>query len=564
MENKNVFIAIALSMSVLLFWSAFFDPPQPIDKKNQKILNSQSEKKMTDNGIVPSIGETIVKENISRKDSLKKTNRIFLENKKIKGSISLEGATIDDLSFKNYKVDIKSDEIVQFLNPKETKNGYFAETGWASIGNKIKVPTNKSVWSVVGNKVLSVNNPVTLEWSNGSNLIFRKKIEIDDNYLFKINQEVKNNSSVQIELYPYAQLTRKNIPEDLKGFYILHEGFIAVLDEELKEDDYDDIEEKKIVREADKGWIGITDKYWMTALIPEAGEKFKSTFLYQEAYKANFLLNNPKIIAPSASVNNEIKIFVAAKEVQTIDAYAEKENIEKLDLIIDWGWFYFFTKPLFFAVDYLFKLTGNFGIAIVLITIMIRLVFFPLASYSFKSMAKMKALQPEMARLKDLHKDDKVKLQQAIMALYKKEQINPASGCLPVLIQIPFFFAIYKMLFISLEMRHQPFFGWIKDLSASDPTTIFNIFGLLPFTPPSFLIIGIWPILMGLTMFIQQKLNPAPTDPIQAKIFMFFPIFLTVILASFPSGLVVYWTVNNILTIAQQWFIMKRTTVKTN
>ena len=564
MENKNVFIAIALSMSVLLFWSAFVDPPQPIDKQNQEVSSSSTKNKVVNSGIVPNIDGMIIKENISRKDSLKKTNRILLENKKIKGSISLEGATIDDLSFKNYKVDIKSNDTVQFLNPKETKNGYFAETGWASIGGKIKVPTSKSIWNVIGNKFLSVNNPVTLEWNNGSNLIFRKKIEIDNNYLFKINQEVKNNSLEQVELYPYAQLTRKNIPEDLKNFYILHEGFIAVLDEELKEDDYDDIEEKKIVREASKGWIGITDKYWMTALIPVAGEKFKSTFLYQDAYKANFLLNNPKIIAPSASANNEIKIFVAAKEVQTIDAYAEKENIEKLDLIIDWGWFYFFTKPLFFAVDYLFKLTGNFGIAIVLITVMIRLVFFPLASYSFKSMAQMKALQPEMARLKDLHKDDKVKLQQAIMALYKKEQINPASGCLPVLIQIPFFFAIYKMLFISLEMRHQPFFGWIKDLSASDPTTIFNLFGLLPFTPPSFLIIGIWPILMGLTMFIQQKLNPAPTDPIQAKIFMFFPVFLTVILASFPSGLVVYWTVNNILTIAQQWFIMKRTTVKTN
>jgi len=564
MENKNVFIAIALSMSVLLFWSAFVDSPQPVDRQNQKISKSQTKNKIVDDSIVPNIDGTIIKKDISREDSLKKTKRILLENKKIKGSISLEGATIDDLSFKNYKVDIKSKDTVQFLNPKETKNGYFAESGWASIGNKIKVPTSKSIWNVVGNKVLSVNNPVTLEWNNGSNLIFRKKIEIDDNYLFKINQEVKNNSSEQVELYPYAQLTRKNIPEDLKGFYILHEGFIAVLDDELKEDDYDDIEEKKIVREANKGWIGITDKYWMTALIPEEGEKFKSTFLYQGAYKANFLLNNPKVIAPSSKVNNVIKIFVAAKEVQTIDAYAEKENIEKLDLIIDWGWFYFFTKPLFFVVDYLFKLTGNFGIAIVLITVMIRLLFFPLASYSFKSMAKMKALQPEMARLKDLHKEDKVKLQQAIMALYKKEQINPASGCLPVLIQIPFFFAIYKMLFISLEMRHQPFFGWIKDLSASDPTTIFNLFGLLPFTPPSFLIIGIWPILMGLTMFIQQKLNPAPTDPIQAKIFMFFPIFLTVILASFPSGLVVYWTVNNILTIAQQWFIMKRTTVKTN
>ena len=564
MENKNVFIAIALSMSVLLFWSAFFPSPKPIENQTQTIENSNIKNKELDNGIVPSINETIVERKISREESIKKTARVLLENDKIKGSISLEGAIIDDLSFKNYKEDIKSNNKLLFLNPKETENGYFIESGWASIGNKIKVPTNKSIWNVVGNKILSVNNPVTLEWNNGSKLIFRKKIVIDDKYLFKINQEVENKSSKKIELYPYAQITRNKKPKDLKGFYILHEGFIGVLDKELKEDDYDDIEEEKIVREANEGWIGITDKYWMTALVPETGEKFKSTFLYQDAYKANFLLNNPKIIEPSSKINNEIKIFIAAKEVRTIDAYAANEKIEKLDLIIDWGWFYFFTKPLFFAVDYLFKLTGNFGIAIILVTAIIRLIFFPLSNYSFKSMAKMKAVQPEMARLKDLHKDDKVKLQQAIMSLYKKEQINPASGCLPVLIQIPFFFAIYKMLFISLEMRHQPFFGWIKDLSAPDPTSLFNLFGLLPFNPPSFLIIGVWPILMGLTMFLQQKLNPAPTDPIQAKIFMFFPLFLTVILASFPSGLVLYWTINNILTIAQQWFIMKRIKVKTN
>jgi YidC/Oxa1 family membrane protein insertase len=426
------------------------------------------------------------------------------------------------------------------------------------------VPNNKSKWTIKENKILSPNNPVTLEWKNNSNLVFRKKIEIDNNYLFKIYQEVENNSADPVELYPYAQITRNNTPKDLQGFFILHEGFIAVLNDELKEDDYKDIKEKKITREANEGWIGITDKYWMTALVPEDGESFKSTFLYKDAYKANFLLNEPKIVEPDSKSNTEVKIFVAAKEVQIIDAYAEKEKIKKLDLIIDWGWFYFFTKPLFFAADYFFKLTGNFGIAIILITLIIRIVFFPLANYSFKSMAKMKVLQPEMTRLKDLHKDDKVKLQQAIMALYKKEQINPASGCLPVLIQIPFFFAIYKMLFISLEMRHQPFFGWIKDLSAQDPTSIFNLFGLIPWDPPNFLIIGVWPILMGLTMFIQQKLNPAPTDPIQAKIFMFFPIFLTVILAPFPSGLVVYWTINNILTIAQQWFIMRSTKVKTN
>ena len=347
------------------------------------------------------------------------------------------------------------------------------------------------------------------------------------------------------------------------GFYILHEGFIGVFDGELKEDDYDDIKDKKIVRNSDNGWLGITDKYWVTAIVPPKDKNFKSTFLYKDNFRANYILNSPVTINPKSTSSNEVRLFVAAKEVETVDGYAESENIEKFDLTIDWGWFYFFTKPLFFVIDYLFKLSGNFGIAIVLITLAIRIIFFPLANYSFRSMAKMKALQPEMVRLKELHKDDKVKLQQEMMALYKKEKVNPASGCLPILIQIPFFFAIYKMLFISLEMRHQPFFGWIQDLSAKDPTTIFNLFGLIPWDPPGFLIIGIWPILMGLTMYLQQKLNPAPADPIQAKIFAFFPLFLTIILAPFPSGLVVYWTINNILTIAQQWVIIRKTKVKT-
>ena len=410
---------------------------------------------------------------------------------------------------------------------------------------------------------MSPDKPVILEWSNQEGLIFRKKINLDKKYLFNIDQEVQNNTNQTIQLYPYAQITRNKKPDDLMGFYILHEGFIGVFDEELKEDDYDDVEDKKIVREAESGWLGITDKYWVTAIVPPKNENFKSTFLFKDTYKANYILNNPINLAPSTKKNNEVRLFVAAKEVNTIDGYAESQSIEKFDLVIDWGWFYFFTKPLFFLIDYLFKMTGNFGVAIILITAAIRIIFFPLANYSFRSMAKMKALQPEMMRLKELHKEDKVKLQQGIMALYKKEKVNPASGCLPILIQIPFFFAIYKMLYISLEMRHQPFFGWIKDLSAQDPTSIFNLFGLIPWDPPGFLIIGIWPILMGLTMYLQQKLNPAPTDPIQAKIFMFFPLFLTIILAPFPSGLVVYWTVNNILTIAQQWVIMRRTKIKT-
>tara|TARA_X000001036_G_C20662694_1_gene799556 strand:- start:630 stop:2306 length:1677 start_codon:yes stop_codon:yes gene_type:complete len=558
MDNKNVFIAIALSMSVLLFWAAFFETPK---QSNSTAVQQQ---KTNENVITPNINESMKVETVSREDSIKKSQRIKIENQSVIGSLSLKGGLIDDISFKKHKQNLKNNLNVEFLNPAETENGFYVETGWTSIGNQINVPTKDSIWKVDGNKVLSNTSPILLKWNNGNGIEFKKKIELDNKYLFKITQQVKNNTNKNIELYPYAQITRNKIPDDIQNFYISHEGFIGVFDDELKEDDYDDIEEKKIVREANEGWLGITDKYWMAALVPKKGENFKSTFLYKNAFKANYILNNPTIINSSSNNSNEVKVFVAAKEVETIDSYASDEKISKFDLVIDWGWFYFFTKPLFFIIDYLFKYSGNFGVAIVLITIAIRLLFFPLANYSFRSMAKMKAVQPEMTRLKELHKDDKVKLQQAMMALYRKEKINPASGCLPVLIQIPFFFAIYKMLFISLEMRHQPFFGWIKDLSAQDPTSLFNLFGFIPWDPPGFLIIGIWPILMGASMWVQQKLNPAPADPIQAKIFAFFPIFLTIILASFPSGLVVYWTINNILTIAQQWVIMKKTTVKTN
>ena len=563
MDNKNVFIAIALSMSVLLFWGAYFQPQEQINKSSTQQLQNLNEKKTSTN-ITPNISQTIETNLITRKDSINSVERIKIENDNIIGSISLQGAIIDDVSFKKYKQNLKDKQNVEFLNPRQSINGYFVETGWTSINNKIKVPSINSKWNIVGNNILTQTKPVTLNWKNGDGIVFEKKIELDEKYLFKISQKVSNNTNNIIELYPYAQITRNKVPDDIQNFYISHEGFIGVFDEELKEDDYDDVEEKKITREANKGWLGITDKYWMTAIVPKQGESFKSSFLYKDAFKANYILNNPTTIKPSSSSSSEVKLFVAAKEVDTIDAYAANENIEKLDLVIDWGWFYFFTKPLFFIIDYLFKLSGNFGTAIVLITIGIRLLFFPLANYSFRSMAKMKALQPEMVRLKEVHKEDKMKLQQEMMSLYKKEKVNPASGCLPVLIQIPFFFAIYKMLFISLEMRHQPFFGWIMDLSAQDPTSLFNAFGLIPWDPPSFLVIGIWPILMGASMWVQQKLNPAPADPIQAKIFAFFPLFLTIILASFPSGLVVYWTVNNILTITQQWVIMKKTKIKTN
>ena len=563
MDLRNVIFAIALSFAVLFGWSVIFESPQI-----QEQIQDQDQK--TQNLDAPSVN--IEKKDISiisREDAIKSSKRISFENNNVVGSISLKGALIDDITFKKHSETIGSEKKVTYLNPEKTKDGYFIETGWAANNiESLTLPNKDTLWKVKGNNKLSNNNPVIIEWSNNSGLVFRKKIELDNKFLFKVTQEIQNKSENTVELYPYAQITRNQKPTleagSMSGTLILHDGFIGVFDEDLKEYDYDDIEDKKKEHNAESGWLGITDKYWITALVPDKNQSFKGEFVYKsDSYKANYIINKPIVIKPTSSKTSKTKIFVAAKEVKTIDGYAQSENINKFDLTIDWGWLYFLTKPLFFVINYLFELTKNFGIAIVLVTAAVRLMFFPLANYSFRSMAKMKILQPELLRLKELHKEDKVKLQQEMMALYKREKVNPLSGCLPILIQIPFFFAIYKMLLISLEMRHQPFFGWIKDLSAQDPTSIFNIFGLIPWDPPSFLIIGAWPIMMGTTMYLQQKLNPTPPDPIQAKIFMFFPVFLTIILAPFPSGLVVYWTVNNILTIAQQWVIMRGTKVKT-
>ena len=559
MDLRNVIFAIALSFAVLFGWSVIFETPKIEEQKKTQQQESKNQRSSA-----PSVNfQNEALKSISREEAINSGNRIKFENENVKGSIALKGAMIDDITFKKYKETLSDEKRVTYLNPVDTKNGYFVETGWAASNlNKINLPNSETLWKISGNKILTEQNPVVIEWNNGSGFTFRKKIELDDKFLFKVSQEIQNNSSNSIELYPYAQITRNENP-DVTDFYILHEGFIGVFDEELKEEGYSDIEDRKKEFSANEGWLGITDKYWLTALVPEKDKSFKGEFLFKNGFKANYIQTEPVLLNPSSSKTSETKIFIAAKEVKVIDGYAKSEGINKFDLTIDWGWFYFFTKPLFFIMNYLFELTKNFGIAILLVTAAVRILFFPLANYSFRSMAKMKILQPELLRLKELHKDDKVKLQQEMMALYKREKVNPLSGCLPILIQIPFFFAIYKMLFISLEMRHQPFFGWIKDLSAQDPTSIFNLFGLIPWDPPSFLIIGAWPILMGATMYLQQKLNPTPPDPIQAKIFMFFPFFLTIILAPFPSGLVVYWTVNNILTIAQQWVIMKRTTVKT-
>ena len=559
MDTKNVIAAISLSAAVIILYSLFFAPPV-VDQKN--ISNDKNTSSQNSSSDAPSLAQDDKIIKISRDEALEESQRVLFENDKIKGSISLLGSSIDDLTFKNYTNTLNGDDNVVLLNPKQSENGYYVETGWATTNKNIDLPNSKTLWKIEGNRKLTPNSSIKLSWKNNQNIKFIKEISIDNQYLFDIKQTIENNSDKTYNFYPYGQIIR-NIAPEVTNFYILHEGLIGVFDDQLVEEDYDDIEEKKYSINADTGWLGITDKYWIASLIPENGKRFRSDFDYKNKFRANFIETDATEIGANEIKTNSIRAIVAAKEVNVIDGYAERENISKFDLAIDWGWFYFIVKPLFFAIQYFFNLAGNFGIAIIMITACIRLVFFPLANYSFKSMAKMKVLQPEMTRLKELHKEDKMKLQQEMMALYKREKVNPISGCLPIFIQIPFFFAIYKVLFVTIEMRHQPFFGWIKDLSERDPTSIFNLFGLIPWDPPSFLLIGVWPCLMGVSMWMQQKLNPTPPDPVQAKIFMFFPLFLTVILAPFPAGLVIYWTINNILTMAQQYIIIKRTTVKT-
>jgi len=560
MDTKNVIAAISLSAAVLILYSLFF-VPEPSPNQLKKEVSEKTNN--VENSDTPSLDQSENISEITREQALAENERVKFENNNIIGSISLKGAVIDDLTFKQYNTELNSNEKVVLLNPRNNKNGYLIESGFVTNNKNIDLPNSSTIWKIVGNKKLTDKTPIKLVWENSQGISFEKSITLDDKYLFTINQKAFNSSDKTYDLYSYGQIIRNKIPE-ISNFYILHEGLIATLDDELIEKDYDDIQEDKYSRVATKGWLGIGDKFWIASIVPPRNQEFKTTFDYKKKFRANFISTKGIELRANNSIEETIEVIVAAKRVEIIDGYAENLKIDKFDLVIDWGVLYFLTKPLFFAIDYFFKLLGNYGLAIIAVTVCIRLVFFPLANFSFRSMAKMKMLQPEMKRLKELHKEDKLKLQQEMMALYKREKVNPMSGCLPILVQIPVFFALYKVLFVTIEMRHQPFFGWIKDLSDKDPTSIFNLFGLIPWDPPSFLIIGAWPIAMGVSMWVQQKLNPAPPDPVQAKIFMFFPIFLTIILAPFPSGLVVYWTINNILTMAQQVVIMRRTTVKTN
>ena len=559
MDTKNVIAAISLSAAVLILYSLFFAPePDPSRIKKDPIEKT----KVIESSDTPSLDKNENFTKLTRKDALAENERIQFENDNVVGSISLKGATIDDLTFKEYNVKLNGNEKVTLLRPRKVEDGYLIESGFVTTNKNISVPDSSTIWKISGNKKLTTNNPIKLVWSNAQGITFEKHISLDNQFLFTVKEKVINSSDKTYNFYSYGQIIRNKLPE-ISGFYILHEGFLSVLDDQLIEEDYDDIQEKKFTQTAQEGFFGYSDKFWITSIIPPRGKEFKTTFDYKDKFRANYISTKGIEVGANSSFFEEIQIIVAAKRVNTIDGYAESLNINKFDLAIDWGVMYFLTKPLFFVIDYFFKLLGNYGLAIIAVTVCIRLVFFPLANYSFRSMGKMKLLQPQMKILKDLHKDDKAKLNQEMMALYKREKVNPMSGCLPILVQIPVFFALYKVLFVTIEMRHMPFYGWVEDLAARDPTSLFNLFGLVNWDPPTFLMVGIWPILMGISMFIQQKLNPTPPDPIQAKIFMFFPIFLTVILAPFPSGLVIYWTFNNIFTMIQQYYIQNKMTVKT-
>ena len=573
MESRNLILAIILSVGVLFIWSFFFEAPEQemlngeIESGDVSEVNSNELDMEAIDEIERSLGIT-ENDNIGLDEALNADKRVKIETDSIVGSINLKGLRIDDIVLKKYnETQEEFSEKIRVLQPIDTYDGYEVTFGWIKNQDaNFETPNAESIWKVSNsNATLTSNNEVDFEWSNTTGQTFVTTIGLDEDYLFDITQEVKNNSNEEIIINNASKVTRKQAPS-LSGMFILHEGLLGVLQEKLELIDYDDLkdDEETLNFESDNGWVGITDKYWLAALIPDQNKSFKAIYTYDNGYIAYYRSLNATKVAAGSDHIVESQIFIGAKEAKLIDRYQEDYGIYNFDLAIDWGWFYFLTKPLFNVIYFFSELSGNFGLAIIILTVITRIVFFPLANWSFISMAKMKMLQPEMTRIKELHKDDRAQQQQALMALYKKEKVNPISGCLPILIQIPFFFAIYKMLFVSIEMRHAPFYGWIQDLAAKDPTTIFNLFGLIPWDPPSFMIIGIWPVLMGLTMYIQQKLNPAPPDPIQARIFMFFPLFITILLAQFAAGLVIYWTTNNVLSIIQQWIINKRTTVKTN
>jgi len=590
-EHKNTILAVVLSALVLIGWQYFFGIPQ-MEKQRQEQAQQQSERTAQPGqpatpaqtaqpatpGAPPavpgSIAPTPSVQPTTRAAALAAAPRVSIDTPSLTGSIALKGGRIDDISLVRYRetVDPHSPAIV-LLSPSGSPHPFYAEFGWVPAAGTPKLPTAETVWTQQGSGALTDTKPVTLVWDNGEGLEFRRTISVDDKYLFTIKDEVANKGTAAVSLSPYALISRHGTPH-IEGYYILHEGLIGVLgDKGLQEVSYKTIDDKKNEQfDVTNAWLGITDKYWAATLAPASDAHLKARFSAGtvgtlKTYQTDYL-QDAQTIAPGATATVNTRLFAGAKEVNVINRYDQEQQINRFDLMIDWGWFYFVTKPMFFLMDYIYRLVGNFGIAILVVTVLVKLAFFPLANKSYASMAKMKAVQPQMVALRERYPDDKAKQQQELMALYKREKINPIAGCLPIAVQIPVFFALYKVLFVTIEMRHAPFFGWIKDLSAPDPTTIFNLFGLIPWDPSTvpvighFLLLGAWPIVMGITMWAQMKLNPAPPDPTQKMIFDWMPLIFTFMLASFSAGLVIYWAWNNLLSVIQQSIIMKRNGVK--
>ncbi|HMD64904.1 MAG TPA: membrane protein insertase YidC [Stellaceae bacterium] len=575
MEQRNLLIAIVLSVGILIAFQFAFErmrPPQPPTTSVGTAVTAPATTGQASHSAPGSPaanapgagapGAAPAHAFETRETALAEQPRVKIVTPRLHGSIDLSGARLDDLTLANYHetVDPNSPE-VELLSPPGTQDPYLAEFGWVATSPDVKVPGPQTRWTASGGP-LTPTSPVTLTWDNGQGLVFTRVISVDPNYMFTVRDSVRNTGTTSVQLLPYGLISRTGTPH-VAGYYILHEGLIGYLGGSLQEVKYSSLNPDKPLPPYDSegGWLGFTDKYWLTSLIPPQNEAVKARFTHTldagvDRYQADYL--GPEVtVAPDGTAESSARFFAGAKEVNLLDAY-KNSGIPLFDRAIDFGWFYFLTKPIFLVLQFFYQILGNFGLAILLLTLCVKLLFFPLANKSYNAMSKMKLLQPEIQKLRERFPDDKARQQQEMMALYKRVGANPLAGCLPIVIQIPVFFALYKVLFVTIEMRHAPFFGWIHDLSAPDPTSFANLFGLLPFAPPHILMIGAWPLIMGLTMFLQQKLNPQPVDPVQARMFMLLPIVFTYMLAAFPAGLVIYWAWNNTLSIGQQWAIMHR------
>ena len=575
-ENRNMILAISLSMAVLFGWQVFVVGPE-LEKEaalqqaiaEQEAADAANDAPQVDpDAIAAAAGSASGEITVSEAAPQMSAPRIIIDAPLVSGSISLAGLRIDDIMLKAYQEtqDPGSDNI-QFLLKTDSETPFFAEFGWAAAEATQPMPKADTLWTASA-MVLSPGAPVTLSWDNGNGLTFRRSLAINDDYMITVEDSVESRLATPVTLFPYGLVRRHGTPPTT-GIYILHEGALGVFDETLREEDYGDMRDaddgvSEIRPETSGGWIGFTDKYWLAALVPDQKAKmnfaFKSLAGPADRYQVDYIASEPTILAAGGAVSSQTRLFAGAKKVSLLDGYAEELGIANFDLAIDFGWFYFLTKPFFYAINWLNGLLGNFGLAVLAFTIVVKLVFYPLANKSYRSMGKMRVLAPKVQEIRERHSEDRMAMNQAMMALYKEEKVNPAAGCLPVLLQIPVFFALYKVLFVTIEMRHAPFFGWITDLSAPDPTSVFNLFGLMPFSVdflPPFLQLGAWPIMMGLSMWLQMRLNPTPPDPVQARIFQFMPIIFTFLLATFPAGLVIYWTWNNMLSMAQQWYILR-------